>query len=1066
MLSAAAVTAGPEVAGAQTPARATTPSAAPSPDGGQLSPRLLAVAPPSVAAAGPAAADARARHAVDPPPQAPASGPGSLLRRPDGRYVVDVRMTDVSRPAQDRLQATGVSILSVDPDIDTITVAAAAGQLAAVAGVSGVIAVTEVLTPITNATCPTGIVSEGDAQLDASGARGTFGVDGSGVKVGIVSDSFNVLGGEANDVANGELPGPGNPCGFGDQVDVEHEESVDAVPPPTDEGRAMGQIVHDLAPGADLAFATADGGDSAMAANIRQLQANGAKVIVDDVTYPDEPMYQDGPIAKAVDDVRAAGTTYVSSAGNSNVTVNGHDVGSYEATAGYRPTTCPPAAQAQGSDCHNFNLSGTDADDTIAVPASGFVQVLLGWDEPVGGVTTDLDLLALRDDGTALPMGSTENNTITGRPTESFAFSNASSTPVNLHLVVRRNHGATPRFKLVLLGNVTAVEHNASVGSDVVGPTLFGHNGALAAETVGATSFASGTTAEAFSAKGPATYCWQPVGTGSGGGNPAAPISPCQTKNVDVTATDGVATSFFGFNVGGVNRFFGTSAAAPHAAAVAALQTQARACYSPAQFVQAQRSSATAITDPSSQGAVGSGLIDAVGAIQALAPCPATHFAVSMPSPNTRFFPVTATVTALDVGNRAATTYGGTVHFTSGDGAAQLPADTTLTNGVGTVSVTFGTLGAQTLVATDTHNASITGSGTSTVSNPAPVAPVPGLAKQPIVTGPTFANTDGRIEVFAVQADHSVRHIFQNSPGGPWSQWFGLGAASLTGRVQVATNPDGRLEVFGVGTDGQLWHTFQLCAGGCGWSQWFPLGGQWRPDHFSVAGNVDGRLEIFAVGTDGSLQHEFQNAPNSGWSGFFSLSPPWTPSPSATVPGVAAGRQADGRLVLATVDPSGRLLIDVQAAPGLFWAPWFTSASGGIAGPPALGRNADGRLEVFAAASSDQLWHAFQNSDTTWSSAFSLGGSVDPLANLAIASNQDGRMEAFGSMPSTHTLTHVFQSAPNSPFGGFGSLSASGTSLAETPNPDGRIELFILDLPVSHLFQVAPNQGWSSVFTL
>jgi hypothetical protein len=261
--------------------------------------------------------------------------------------------------------------------------------------------------------------------------------------------------------------------------------------------------------------------------------------------------------------------------------------------------------------------------------------------------------------------------------------------------------------------------------------------------------------------------------------------------------------------------------------------------------------------------------------------------------------------------------------------------------------------------------------------------------------------------------------------------------------------------VFGVGTDGQLWHTFQLCAGGCGWSPWFALGGQWQPDHFSVAGNVDGRLELFAVGTDGTLQHEFQNAPNSGWSGWFSLSPPWTPSPAATVAGVAAARQDDGRLMLATVDPNGRLLIDVQVAPGLFWAPWFTAAGSGIAGPPAIGRNADGRLEVFAASSSNQLWHAFQNNDTTWSSAFSLGGSVDPHANLAVASNQDGRMEVFGSMPSTHTITHVFQGAPNSPFGGFGTLSATGTSLAESPNPDGRIELFVLDLPVQHLFQLA-----------
>jgi hypothetical protein len=740
--------------GNATPTSTTSPSA-----GGQLSPRLVAVAPPAVAAADPTAADARAKHAVD-HGAAPAHGPGSLVRQPDGRYVVQVRLTDTSIAAQDRLRSTGATIVSVNPEVDTITVAAAADQLAAVAKVSGVIAVTEVLQPISNATCPTGIVSEGDTQLNAASARSTFGVDGSGVKVGILSDSFNALGQQPTDVANAELPGPGNPCGFGDAVDVESDLSSSAGG--TDEGRAIGQIVHDLAPGADLAFATADGGPGAMANSIRQLQQRGAKVIVDDVTYTDEPMYQDGVIARAVDDVTAAGTTYVSSAGNSNLLINGQNVGSYEATAGYRSTTCPAAVQASGTtSCHNFNTSGSpDPDDIITVPAGGVFAAALGWDEPMGGVTTDLDLYALGDNGSIVGMPGTVDNVKTGAPTELYSWTNESGNAVNLHLVVGRNTGASPRFKLILLGNVSAVEHNASSGSDIVGPTLFGHNGAQAAETVGATPFNNSSVAESFSARGPATSCWQPVGTGPGGTDPAAPISPCQTKGVDVTATDGVANSFFGTSFFGVHRFFGTSAAAPHAAAVAALQLQARSCRTPAQVILAQRSSATAISDVPSQGAVGGGLVNAVGAINALAPCPATHFAVSLPSPTVRFLPATAVVTALDASNRTATAYAGTVHFSSGDAAAQLPADTTLTNGVGTVSVAFGTLGVQSLTATDTANTSITGSGPSLVSNPAPVAPVPGLARQPIVTGPTLANADGRLELFAVQADHSVQHIF------------------------------------------------------------------------------------------------------------------------------------------------------------------------------------------------------------------------------------------------------------------------------------------------------------------
>ena len=47
------------------------------------------------------------------------------------------------------------------------------------------------------ATCPTGIVSEGDTQLKAALARSNFGVDGTGVKVGC---SVGVAGGSVLDV--------------------------------------------------------------------------------------------------------------------------------------------------------------------------------------------------------------------------------------------------------------------------------------------------------------------------------------------------------------------------------------------------------------------------------------------------------------------------------------------------------------------------------------------------------------------------------------------------------------------------------------------------------------------------------------------------------------------------------------------------------------------------------------------------------------------------------------------------------------------------------------------------
>src|SRR5205807_2600834 len=96
---------------------------------------------------------------------------------------------------------------------------------------------------------------------------------------------------------------------------------------------------------------------------------------------------------------------------------------------------------------------------------------------------------------------------------------------------------------------------------------------------------------------------------------------------------------------------------------------------------------------------------------------PATHFAVSTPANATAGSAFNFTVTAQDAFNNTATGYAGTVHFTSTDGAAVLPANSTLSSGTGTFSATLATGGSQTITATDTVTSSITGtSGTITLS--------------------------------------------------------------------------------------------------------------------------------------------------------------------------------------------------------------------------------------------------------------------------------------------------------------------------------------------------------------
>ena len=87
-------------------------------------------------------------------------------------------------------------------------------------------------------------------------ARVDNNIDGAGVTIGVLSDSFNTDTSAstraAHDVATGDLPGAGNPCGRTTPVTVVADQSGSGV---TDEGRALSELAHAMAPGAHLAFA-------------------------------------------------------------------------------------------------------------------------------------------------------------------------------------------------------------------------------------------------------------------------------------------------------------------------------------------------------------------------------------------------------------------------------------------------------------------------------------------------------------------------------------------------------------------------------------------------------------------------------------------------------------------------------------------------------------------------------------------------------------------------------------------------------------------------------------------
>jgi hypothetical protein len=185
-------------------------------------------------------------------------------------------------------------------------------------------------------------------------------------------------------------------------------------------------------------------------------------------------------------------------------------------------------------------------------------------------------------------------------------------------LVVNRFSGVlNPRLKFILAENgsgVSETEYPQSSGGDVVGPTIYGHAGAASAISVAAVPFNNSAKVEPYSSRGPVTHYFGPVE----GAAPALPLgSPEAVPKPDVAATDCGATTFFARRSGSTWRFCGTSAAAPHAAAVAALVRQAKPTLSQQQVREAITETATPVGSFGAN-AAGAGLVDAFAAIGSL----------------------------------------------------------------------------------------------------------------------------------------------------------------------------------------------------------------------------------------------------------------------------------------------------------------------------------------------------------------------------------------------------------------------------------------------------------------
>jgi hypothetical protein len=488
-----------------------------------------------------------------------------------------------------QLRALGVTVRSSSADFAAVRGAElpAAGlvrasvpadKLDAVAALPWVAAVRPSLRPQADA----GPVTAESAALHRTDRANQLGLTGRGQRVGAMSDGVTSL---AESVAKGELPA-------GVQV-------LD--PGEGDEGTAMLEIVHDEAPGAGLLFSGTGETLEDHVRGLRNLAAAGATHITEDLAFDDEPAFQQGLAATTAEQLALSGVWFSSSAGN----LGARHTPRVPAVGTGRTPDDVPADAITGCPTVPRNAvavaGGTDTSFDLLLGARGLLLATLQWSEPRAtyptpgrGGFTDLNLYVLDEAGRCLGYSNAVQANGVGDTIEQVLLDGSAFT-------------ATTRLKLVVdvQGTSSAVApplidlrwRTAVAGSRAVDtPSRAGSlnpdsNYLYAATSAGAADAGQSTDPatvplEAFSAGGP-------VQVGSTTTCPYGAPGPCtgvagrpfRTATAPTwVAGDGVSISGSGgfpspatcpATVNGQCRFFGTSAATPSSAGVAAVVRQA-----------------------------------------------------------------------------------------------------------------------------------------------------------------------------------------------------------------------------------------------------------------------------------------------------------------------------------------------------------------------------------------------------------------------------------------------------------------------------------------------------------
>ncbi len=515
-----------------------------------------------------------------------------------GNTSVDIRATD-SVPVLAFLKGLGATVESSYPH--DVRAGVPLGQVEQLAALAEVIFVKPASVAYTNKTN----TSEGDVTHRAAAARTAFGFDGTGVKVCAMS---NGVDSRAALQGTGDLPAgltvlPGQ-AGSGD------------------EGSAMLKIVYDLAPGASLYFAKGGNGTAGMAANILSLSSTyGCDIFVDDVFFTEETPFQDGQapsvtsnsnggaIIQAINTVVSAGALFFTSAGNAG----GKDKGTSGTWEGDFASAGASSSPVPAGTLHAFG--GGQAYDVLT--SSGNVKVVdLFWADPLGGSGNDYDLFVLDSTGATVLFSSTNPQTGSQDPWEEIYL--GATPPTSPRIVVLQKAGAAGRF--------LHVDTNRGTLSISTQGATHGHSAPKHGYGVAATPanspgpypnpFNSSNHIENFSSDGPRRIFFNADSTQVNPGSGFLATGGQLLQKPDVTAADGVSCMPASFNP-----FYGTSAAAPHAAAIAALVKSVNPSFTAGQIDTALRNSAIDIEQAGWDRNSGTGIVMAYQAIVAADPC-------------------------------------------------------------------------------------------------------------------------------------------------------------------------------------------------------------------------------------------------------------------------------------------------------------------------------------------------------------------------------------------------------------------------------------------------------------